>query len=43
LERDLPHPDNIFGCWAEMFEISKEKEVDPRREFVSIGIREGAS
>jgi fatty acid desaturase len=36
LEKDLPDPDNIFGCWAEMFEISKEKDRDPRREFVSV-------
>lgn len=38
LEKDLPHPDNIFGCWAEMFEISREKDRDPRREFVSVGL-----
>jgi fatty acid desaturase len=35
LEPDLPDPDNIFGCWAEMWEITKEKDRDPRREFVS--------
>jgi fatty acid desaturase len=39
LERQLPKPDNIFGCWAEMFEISKEKDRDPRREFVSVQVR----
>ena len=37
LEKDLPEPDNLFGCWAEMFEISREKDRDPRSEFVSIG------
>ena len=37
LKKDLPEPDNIFGCWAEMFEISKEKDRDPRAEFVSVG------
>ena len=35
LEKDLPVPDNIFGCWVEMFEISREKDKDPNREFVS--------
>jgi fatty acid desaturase len=38
LEKDLPDADNIFGCWAEMFEISKEKDQDPSREFVSVEI-----
>jgi fatty acid desaturase len=36
LEKELPDPDTVLGCWAEMFEISKEKDRDPRREFVSI-------
>ena len=36
IEKDLSDPDNVFGCWAEMFEISKEKDRDPRREFVSV-------
>ena len=36
LEKDLPDPDNVFGCWAEMFEISKEKDRDPTREFLSV-------
>ena len=36
LEKDLPDADSIFGCWAEMFEISREKDKDPRREFLSI-------
>jgi hypothetical protein len=39
LEKDLPVPDNIFGCWAEMFEISREKARDPRSEFVSVGLK----
>ena len=43
LEKDLPDPDTIFGCWAEMFEISREKDRDPRAEFVSIGTAPGAS
>lgn len=40
LEKDLPDPDNIFGCWAEMFEITREKDRDPTREFVSVELRE---
>ncbi len=36
LKDDLPDPENVFGCWAEMFEISKMKDVDPRAEIVSI-------
>jgi fatty acid desaturase len=40
LKKDLPNPDNVFGCWAEMFEISREKDRDPKREFVSVGIQE---
>jgi fatty acid desaturase len=36
LEKDLPPVDTIFGCWAEMFEITREKDVDPRREFVAL-------
>jgi fatty acid desaturase len=39
LVKDLPVPDNIFGCWAEMFEISREKDRDPRNEFVSVGLK----
>jgi fatty acid desaturase len=39
LEKDLPDPDNVFGCWAEMFEISKEKDRDPMREFLSVELR----
>lgn len=31
----LPDPDNVFGCWAEMFEIAKEKDTDPTREYVA--------
>jgi fatty acid desaturase len=37
LEKSLPVPDNIFGCWVEMFEISHAKDQDPRKEFVSVG------
>jgi fatty acid desaturase len=37
LEKDLPPADNVFGCWVEMFEISREKDRDPNREFVSVG------
>jgi fatty acid desaturase len=40
LEKYLPIPGNVFGCWAEMFEIAKEKDRDPRREFVSVATRE---
>lgn len=36
LAKDLPIPDNVFGCWAEMFEISREKDRDPSTEFVSV-------
>jgi len=36
LKDELPDPDNVFGCWAEMFEISREKDKDPRAEFVAI-------
>ncbi len=39
LSKDLPVPDNIFGCWIEMFEISRQKDHDPRREFVSVGMK----
>jgi fatty acid desaturase len=35
LEPELPDPDNVFGCWAEMFEISKKKSEDPTTEYVS--------
>jgi fatty acid desaturase len=40
LQKDLPDPDNVFGCWAEMFEISREKDRDPKREFLSVGLRD---
>lgn len=36
LKPHLPEPDGVFGCWAEMFEIAKEKDKDARREFLSI-------
>jgi fatty acid desaturase len=39
LEKELPDPDNVFGCWAEMFEIAREKDLDPRREFLSVEVR----
>jgi fatty acid desaturase len=39
LEKELPDPDNVFGCWAEMFEIAKEKDLDPKREFLSVEVR----
>jgi fatty acid desaturase len=38
LAKDLPVPDNVIGCWKEMFATAKEKDRDPRREFVSIGL-----
>jgi fatty acid desaturase len=40
IEKELPNPDNIFGCWAEMFEITREKDQDPTREFVSVQVAE---
>jgi len=40
LEKDLADPDDVFGCWAEMFEISREKDRDPKREFLSVEVRE---
>lgn len=39
LEKDLPRAHNFFGCWAEMFETTSEKDRDPRREFVSVTSR----
>ena len=36
LEKDLPDPDSVFGCWAEMFEIAKAKDRDPGMEFVAV-------
>jgi fatty acid desaturase len=41
LEKDLPEAHNFFGCWAEMFETTGQKDRDPKREFVSIQSREG--
>lgn len=38
LKDQLPDPENVFGCWAEMFEISKQKDKDPSYEFVSVDI-----
>jgi len=37
LEPQLPEPESVFGCWAEMFEIAREKERDPRVEYTSVG------
>jgi fatty acid desaturase len=39
LEKELPDPDNVFGCWTEMFEIAREKDLDPKREFLSVEVR----
>jgi fatty acid desaturase len=39
LEKQLPNPDDLFGCWAEMFEIARQKDRDPQREFVSVPVR----
>jgi fatty acid desaturase len=36
LESSLPRVDNVFGCWAEMFEITRQKDSDPKKEFVSV-------
>jgi fatty acid desaturase len=36
LEPQLPDPDNVFGCWAEMFEIAKQKDKDPHHDFVAV-------
>ena len=41
LEKDLPEAHNFFGCWAEMFETTSQKDRNPRREFVSVKPREG--
>ena len=35
LEPNLPEPDYVFGCWAEMFEIAKKKDDDPNYEYVA--------
>jgi fatty acid desaturase len=40
LENDLPEAHNFFGCWAEMFETTGQKDRDPKREFVSIQSRD---
>ena len=34
LESQLPQPESVFGCWAEMFEIAREKSEDPNCEYV---------
>jgi fatty acid desaturase len=38
LEKNLPVPDTLFGCWVEMFDTAREKDQDPKREFVSIDL-----
>ncbi len=35
LEPQLPNPESVFGCWAEMFEIAKKKSENPNYEFVA--------
>ena len=34
LESQLPQPESVFGCWAEMFEIARKKSEDPNCEYV---------
>ena len=34
LEPQLPQPESVFGCWAEMFEIARKKSEDPNCEYV---------
>ena len=36
LRDSLPVPDNILGCWSEMFAIAREKDRNPKLEFVSL-------
>jgi fatty acid desaturase len=36
MEKQVPKVDTIFGCWAEMFEITREKDKDPSKEFVAV-------
>jgi fatty acid desaturase len=35
LQAELPKPDNVFGCWREMFAIARQKDQDPTQEFVA--------
>jgi fatty acid desaturase len=34
LKEDIPTPRNVFGCWAEMFAIAREKDHNPAHEYV---------
>jgi fatty acid desaturase len=43
LEKDLPRPNNVFGCWAEMFATAREKDRNPKLEFLSVGVEERES
>lgn len=36
LKDDLPDPENVFGCWAEMFEITRQKDQDPTVEYLPL-------
>lgn len=36
LERSLPEPRSMIGCWKEMFAIAREKDVRPTSEYVPI-------
>ena len=38
LKDNLPEPDNIFGCWTEMFAIAREKDNNPKNEFLSVSL-----
>jgi fatty acid desaturase len=38
LEDQLPLPNSIFGCWAEMFTITREKDSNPDNEYVAVDI-----
>ncbi len=34
LKRDLAFPKNILDCWAEMYAVSREKDVNPANEYI---------
>jgi len=34
LQKDLPEPRSMLGCWAEMFAIAREKDRNPGHEYV---------
>ena len=40
LEDRLPRPNNIFGCWTEMFAITREKDTNPNSEYAAVDIAE---